>query len=372
MNLSVNQTQRPTAPPTVDQGAKAQFATTVSGWGDERFRQRSRPIHFPRVLDQIPRTRFRPLAELTLFVAVLVAALHEDVLLLFSSRGYLKPELLATAFIGLWPRGWRPQIIFYGEMFEPDRDWRYRLERVLMRLVDRAVFRFALHSAAELPLFARLWSINPEKLRVTGFFSKQTVTPRPVVRRARGSHIFAGGTSFRNYEPLLQAARLMPEQRFVICTNRIADTAALPPNVTVGLVPPAEYDELLGTAAAVVVPLRQDVHRSTGMLTYLQAMWAKQPVIVTDTLGVREYVTDGETGIIVDGSPEGYVAAIRRVLDPAERAWVDALCERAHQAVCEEFTVARHVDRLLALVDEAVAAAEHKRKRSRDRTDGEQ
>lgn len=328
-------------------------ATTVSGWGDERFAQQCRPIPFDPVLDRIPRRKFYPVAEFMLFYRVLVAALREKVLLLFSSRGYLKPELLATACIGLWPSFLRPQIIFYGEMFEPDNDWRLTMERILMKLADRAVFRFAVHSKAEIPIFAQLWHIDPNKIRSTGFFTKQAATEQPIVPRERAAHIFAGGTSFRDYEPLIAAARLMPDCTFIICTNRLSTDEAIPANVQVGLVSPAEYDELLNSAAAVVVPLQTDIHRVTGMLTYLQAMVAKQPVIVTDALGVREFVTDGETGIVVDGSPESYVEAIRRVLDPAQRQRIDAMCEQAHNTVCERFTIPHHVDQLLSLVDEA-------------------
>jgi glycosyltransferase involved in cell wall biosynthesis len=358
MNLLAKKFQRVGPADTAACPTTKRFATTVSGWGDARFAQQSRPIPFAKELDKIPRTKFFLRAELALLLGVLFAAWHEDVLLLFSSRGYLKPELLATALIGLWPQAWRPKIIFYGEMFEPDADWRYRIERILMRLADRAVFRFALHSPAEIPVFTEIWQIDPQKVRATGFFTRPRGTEQVVVRRERKDHIFAGGTSFRDYGPLLEAARQLPECRFVICTNRLTDQQAIPPNVEVGLVSPAQYDELLGTAAAVIVPLRKDVRRITGMLTYIQAMWAKQPVIVTDTLGVRDYVTDGETGIIVDGSPESYVAAIRRVLDPAAQSWVDNLCERAHATVCERFTVARHVDQLLAVIDEAYGALE--------------
>lgn len=353
MNSSVEKSPNPLLTQSATRPHTYRCATTVSGWGDERFTRQCRAIPFAEVLDRIPRREFYPLAEFMLFFRVLVAAMREDVLLLFSSRGYVKPELLATALIGLWPAFLRPKIIFYGEMFEPDTGWRYQIERRLMRLVDRAVFRFALHSRAEISLFAQTWQIAPEKLRATGFFAKQTLTTQPIVRRTRGKHIFAGGTSFRDYEPLVAAARMLPNCSFIICTNRLDQHIEIPPNVRVGFVSPAEYDELLGTAAAVVVPLRKDVHRITGMLTYLQAMWAKQPVIVTDTVGTCEYITDGETGIVVDGSPQSYVEAIQRVLDPAQCDWVDKMCEQAHAAVCEQFTVARHVDQLLALVDEA-------------------
>lgn len=332
------------------------FATTVGGWGDERFLQRAQPIPFSKQLDKVPRTQFHPWAELSLFLRVLLTARREDVLLLFSSRGYLKPELLATAVMGLWPRFLRPRIIFYGEMFEPNGGWRGRAEKLLMRLVDRAVYRFALHSSAEIPIFTKTWGISPAKVRATSFFNKHARADASVTPQPRGQHIFAGGTSFRDYEPLIAAAHLMPDCQFVICTNRLDGRIDLPPNVRAGLVSPAEYDSLIATAAAVVVPLQQDVHRITGMLTYLQAMWVKKPVIVSDTLGVREYISDGETGLIVDSSPQSYVQAIRTVLDPAHTAQIDAMCERAHQAVRSQFTVASHVQKLLAVVDEAFTA----------------
>ncbi|MCA9926554.1 MAG: glycosyltransferase family 4 protein [Anaerolineales bacterium] len=330
------------------------FFTTVGGWGDERFLNRARPIPFSKKLDKIPRTKFYPLAEFALFQRVLLAALRHDVLLLFSSRGYLKPELLATAVIGLLPRFLRPRIIFYGEMFEPNSGLRRWLERGLMRLANRGVFRFALHSHAEILVFAQTWHIDPAKIRATGFFNKHAKPDTVIPHQQRERHIFAGGTSFRNYEPLIAAARLMPNTDFVICTNRLDDRTDLPPNVRAGLVSPDEYDRLIATAAAVVVPLQQDVHRITGMLTYLQAMWMKKPVIVSDTLGAREYI-DAQTGLIVDGSPESYVDAIRFVTDPAQTAVIDAMCQRAHDTVLDQFTVAHHVDKLLAVVDEAFA-----------------
>ncbi|MEZ4681126.1 MAG: glycosyltransferase [Caldilineaceae bacterium] len=340
------------------------FATTVSGWDDERFHKQSYPLH--RCWIQIPRTVY-PMAEVALLLRVLQAALQRKRITSSSSRGYTKPELLATALIGLWPRAFRPQIIFYGEMFEPDEGWRYAVERLLMQLASRHL-PLCRPLRGRDPCFTQLWSISPSKMRATGFFTKRaTETP---VRRARRRqphrarwYLFSKITG----TPRRPHGGSMPTCRFVICTNRLDGRQDIPANVRLGLVAPDEYDELLGTAAAVVVPLRKDVHRITGMLTYVQAMWAKQPVIVTDTLGVREYVTDGETGLLVDGSPQSYVTAIRRVLDPQQSAWVDEMCERAHTMVCEKFTVARHVDQLLAVVDEAFTAEEGARTPIRQR-----
>jgi len=330
------------------------FASTVSGWGDPRFTARARLISIPRQLDKVPRGKFSLRQEARLFWRVLRAARQERVMLLFSSRGYLKPELLATAVIGLWPKRRRPRIIFYGEMYEPNTDWRRFIEPLLMKLADRAVFRFAVHSQAEVPVFAQLWGIDETKVRGCSFYHKKAGSGVSVADKPRGRHIFAGGTSFRDYEPLLAAARLLPHHEFIIATNRLDGRPDMPPNVRAGLVTPAEFDQLIDTAAAVVVPLRRDVHRIIGMLTYLQAMWAKKPTIVSDTLGVREYVTDGKTGLIVSGTPESYVAAIEWVLDPANDGRIRQMCAAAHHTVNQQFTIANHVSQLLAIVDEAL------------------
>ena len=333
------------------------FASTVSGWGDTRFTARARMIPYPARLNKVPRGKFRVRDEVALFFRVVQGARKEKVLLLFSSRGYLKPELLATAFIGLWPKGWRPVIVFYGEMYEPNTGFRGAFERFIMKLANRAVFLFAFHSAAEIPVFARLWGIDESKGRSSSFFNKNARPGVVVPEKPRGKHIFAGGTSFRDYDSLLEAAQLLPEQEFVICTNRLDGRSDLPPNVKAGLVSHEEFERLIDTAAAVVVPLRIDVHRIIGMLTYLQSMWAKKATIVSDSLGVREYIEDGETGIVVDGSPASYAAAIKWVLDPENAERVTAMCEKAHNSVRERFTIESHVTRLLSIMDEAIEAS---------------
>ncbi len=333
------------------------FASTVSGWGDKRFTDRARMIPYPARLNKVPRGKFRIGDEARLFFSVVQAALQEKVLLLFSSRGYLKPELLAVAFIGLWPKRWCPIIVFYGEMYEPNTGIRSTFERFIMKLANRAVFCFALHSSAEIPVFAQLWGVDESKVWSSSFFNKNARPDVVVPTKPRGQHIFAGGTSFRDYEPLLDTARLLPELEFVICTNRLDGRQDLPPNVKAGLVPHEEFERLIDMAAAVVVPLRVDVHRIVGMLTYLQSMWSKKATIVSDSLGVREFIQDGETGIIVDGSPESYAAAIKWVLDPENAEHVTCMCEKAHNIVREQFAIENHVTQLLSIMDEAIEAS---------------
>ncbi|MBU1660933.1 MAG: glycosyltransferase [Chloroflexi bacterium] len=330
-----------------------EFATTVyGGFRDPRFAARAVDIPVPRLLEKLPRGRFRFWDEWTLLLRVLKAAWKENAILLFSSRGYYKPELIATILIGFWPRHFRPAVVFYGEMYQPNLGLCNFFERLAMKLVDRAVTLYVVYSEDDRDSFARTWGVHPDRIRVCLYYTFHTREEGTPPERKRGRHIFAGGNSFRDYTPLLEAARRMPENEFVLCTTRLPLNGNYPPNVRVGPVPLEEYQRLINTAAVVVLPLKNGLKRSTGMLTYLESMWSKKLSIVTDALGVCEYVRHEETGILVDGTSEGYVKAIQWALDPINQPHIHKIVNRAYAAVVEQFTLENHVTRLLEIMDE--------------------
>ena len=78
-----------------------------------------------------------------------------------------------------------------------------------------------------------------------------------------------------------------------------AAPARAPANVTIGELDPRRYEERFRSASIVVVALAPRRDRSAGQQTYLNAMVLGKPVVVTDALGVREYVEDRRTGLIV-------------------------------------------------------------------------
>jgi glycosyltransferase involved in cell wall biosynthesis len=82
-------------------------------------------------------------------------------------------------------------------------------------------------------------------------------------------------------------------------------------------------------------------------------------VVVTDALGVRDYVEDRRTGLIV---PPGDAAALRAalgwLLDPANAGEVRAIGERGRAVALERFGPEQYVRRLVEVVDLALAARE--------------
>ncbi len=99
--------------------------------------------------------------------------------------------------------------------------------------------------------------------------------------------------------------------------------------------------DLLGDALAVLyAPYDEDY----GYVT-LQAFLAGRPVITTaDAGGVLEWVTDGETGLVTDGSPEALGAAVDRLAADREEAARMGRAGRARAAALGWPTV---VERLL-------------------------
>lgn len=327
--------------------AGAPFATTVNYMDSAHFAARARLIKRPppgKVTDALDIIR-----------RILRAARREHFLLLTSSWGRIHPDLLAAVIMGFWPERVRPIIVMRGCMWEPSNGLRAPIERIIVKLADRAIARYIVQSSEELTIFPDVWGIDRAKVRFCPFFFSLT---REDLANSAGytnsDHIFAGGNSHRDYEPLLAAARQMPERRFILATHLLQHGDDIPPNVWAGPVSHRDYISLMRSATATAVPIRQGLHRAAGQQTYLNAMWLKKPTVVTDTLGVRDYIHNGKTGLIVDGSPESYVEALRWIFNPYNREAVERLRANAHKVVQEQFSFKRHIHRLLAIVDETM------------------
>jgi hypothetical protein len=289
------------------------------------------------------------------FFRILGTARSASVMLLNSSSGKLYPELIASAALGFVPRRRRPIIAMMGSMWDVEPGLKYQMERIFVRLANRAIDRFIVQSSEELTVFPKTWGIEPPKMRLCLYFYTFTEEDLAAPAPEPGDYIFAGGNSHRDYEPLVEAARQMPDLKFLIATSRLRSGPGLPSNVTVRDVPHAEFVQLMRAARAVVVPMRPMRTRAAGQQTYLNAMLLRKPTVIKDSFAVHDHVRDKENALIVDGSPQSYVDAIRWVLDPANADRVARLCEEAHRSAKNDFSFEKHVSCLLSTMDEAAS-----------------
>jgi hypothetical protein len=325
---------------------RATFATTMNYLRSPNFADRVREI-----VRRPPPGKL--MDAIRIFFQVLRLASREDRLLLSSSWGSVHPELLASALIGLWPARARPSIYLLGCMWEPDMGLRGLSEKILVRLADRAVDRYIVQSTEEMTVFPEIWKVSPTKIRFCPFFFSFTEDElRAVEETPSGDHIFAGGNSLRDYEPLIRAAWCMPERKFIIATRLLDDRPDLPENVEARPVSHHEFVSLMYSSAATIVPIQPGLRRAAGQQTYLNAMWMGKPTIVTDTLGVRDHIRHKETGMIVDGTAAGYIDALDWIFNPHNRPAVDQMTIAARKDVEEKFSFDNHIDCLLKIMDE--------------------
>lgn len=334
---------------------KKLFATSnLDGFSNSKFADVAQKIDVPRYFDIFPRPRFRLDLELLLFWRVIKASIASGVALLFSSRGRLKPELLACIVIGFLPKKFRPAIVLFGEMFQPDYGILRPIERFFMKLVDRGVCFYIVYSTAELEIFPKLWGVDRKKMRFCPHYLDAYRFQKRQKTKKMSNHIFAGGNSHRDFEPVIEAAKQLPEYEFILATKKLTVSKDLPPNVRVDWMSLDEYLDLIDTAAVVIVPLNPVLKRTAGLLTVLESLSQEKIVIVPDALGIRDYVNDGETGFIVSNLPEEYIKIIRWALAPENRDKVSKMCFEARKSVSEKFTLEKHMEIVLSVMHEAV------------------
>lgn len=115
----------------------------------------------------------------------------------------------------------------------------------------------------------------------------------------------------RDYATLFAALEGTDLRLDLVCRPENLEGLRVPPNVVVhGTVPIQEYRQLLRRAKVVAVPTEVRSY-PTGSSVVLEAAASGCCVVATDTPAMRDYVTDGETGVLV---PPGDVGGWRDLL----------------------------------------------------------
>lgn len=222
--------------------------------------------------------------------------------------------------------------------------------RAGIRALDGKHVTYCVLSDDERRQFPRTWGVEAERVTVVPWYHGLTDEQLAQESSTDGA-VFSGGRSLRDYRPLIEAARDLPFTVRVAAPRSALGDGPLPASLDVGEVTPQEYHELMRRAACIVLPLEARTDRSAGQTTYLDAMAMRKYVIVTETMGVREYVQDGVTGRVVaahDGAALG--EAIRWAVDPANAPAVAQAGARAREVATTRFSPDGYVRRLLELV----------------------
>ena len=166
------------------------------------------------------------------------------------------------------------------------------------------------------------FSRNHQELWETqlGFRQKAAFSPWPMVQDLRqvsvtaGDYIFSGGSTRRDWRTLISAVENIASSVTIVAGKDSAtgkyglEGIEIPRNVRVlRSVPRETYSELLSGSRFVVIPVHE-VATDVGWDTLSQSMTLGKAVVTTAIPPLVDYVTDGETAILV---PPNDVARLR-------------------------------------------------------------
>lgn len=281
-------------------------------------------------------------------------ARHCEVMVFDSVSGPFQPDLLACIFMRFLSK--RPVVIMADDMWNKGGTLKYAFQKMMVRLADPSIDRYAVHSLGEEKIFAQLWGIPHKKVRACIYnytFTDEEVNAGAV---ATNGYIFSGGNPSRNYDLLLEIARQLPHRKFVIATRTLRGRKDIPANVEIVQVPHLEFIRLMREADMVITPLVSGGTKSSGQQTYLNAMRFGKISIVNgkDVLGVTDYIQSYVNGIITDGTLKGFCDVIEWIYDPVNQEAVHKIKELAQETV-KEFTYERYLRTMTSIIEEAIA-----------------
>ncbi|HAF00215.1 MAG TPA: hypothetical protein DCO68_12075 [Methylophilaceae bacterium] len=158
--------------------------------------------------------------------------------------------------------------------------------------------RFVVYSTLEKQVYADYFDIPPESIDMLHWavHAPQPNLSEPPVEQ--GEYICALGSQGRDYETLFAAmARLSNIKLVVVATQECIRHLSIPDNVKVYTnIPLTQAHNILMHSRFMALPLR-DSEVPCGHVTIVSGMFFKKAIIVTDSKGVHDYITNEQTGL---------------------------------------------------------------------------
>jgi glycosyltransferase involved in cell wall biosynthesis len=150
-------------------------------------------------------------------------------------------------------------------------------------------------------------------------------------------YLLAAGRTLRDFPTLVSALRNSTHPTVIVAPRKAVGVPDGVQNIEIlEEIPFSEFEKLMERCRAVVIPLH-DRNISTGQVVLLHAMALGKPVIATRTTGTRDYIVDGQNGLLVEPrNPHALRVAMDRLMSDSE------LRERIGTAA-RETVMARHL-----------------------------
>lgn len=242
----------------------------------------------------------------------------------------------------------RPKHIVLELMLDEEHQGtKWKIKRMFQRFIFSSVDVIFVSSSQEVETYSKRFNLPKNRFRFVRFHTNVT---DPKILQSHNSYILSAGKTGRDFHTLIQAARDLEKNKFVIVSDKNSAKGINPPkNVSLFIdIPREEYLTFLQDCAFVVVPLKRLV-KSTGQVVILEAMAYGKPVIATDAVGTRDYIQSGFNGILVPpNDPISLRKAIRKLSE--DRSLMERLSQNALSFVKENCTFNIYIKKILETV----------------------
>ena len=218
-----------------------------------------------------------------------------------------------------------------------------------MRRYFPRIERFVVFSQMERALYSKLFDIPIDRFDFIHWgVNPPIICPSP--KRYDQPYFVALGGEARDYDTLIGAAKLRPHDRFVIIARpHSIKEKDIPSNVTVHINAP--FHEAWSTvwhAQASLIPLRNAM-TPNGHVTLVGSMFLGKAIVITDSTGVRDYVSANQSALLVPAaSAIDFASAVANLIEnPQLGMRLGQNARNFAEKFCTERSVINYVEQVL-------------------------
>lgn len=257
---------------------------------------------------------------------------------------------LLAAWCGLFARLLRVDVPIVAHSFNVDSLPGFAKRWCMARMLSR-VDRFVILSNFERDLYSKLFHLPEDRFDFVFWGGTPPLVDSPNIPLEKPGYVCSIGGNGRDYATLVNAARLLPQIRFVLVVRpNSLQGLELPSNIEVYVeLSLGKTMNILMHSRFMVLPLL-DSFTPYGHITMVSAMHLGKAFIATDSAGVSDYVDGGRNALTVPPRSPQDLAAVIELLwnDPVLRRRLGKNGESFARTRCSEEQMVLHFRRLLS------------------------
>jgi len=170
------------------------------------------------------------------------------------------------------------------------------LKKLLARSALKSVNKFIVHSSAEIINYSQYLNLPTNRFEFIPLHKPIMETTE--VEDTEKPFILSMGSANRDYKTLFDAIKKTGYPLTVVAPKHALLGLDIPPSVTIkSNLSLSECRALVQQSRINVIPIDNE-STGSGQVTVIEAMMYQKPVIATDTIGTRDYISHEETGFL--------------------------------------------------------------------------